>query len=168
MWIDKTYFTGDIQIKGIDNEGIVGTAAEANLNQFITQFEPEYLKMVMGETLYTAAIAGLAVTPTPAARWTALKNKFINSTTKSSPIAEYCYYSMVRNSLSETTQTGEVQPKQQNAINVSNVDKQVLHYNRAIYAALIIIEWLYANAATYPEFDPTEIKVIGYMNSFGI
>jgi len=74
--IDSSYFvTGEYEIANIVGAAEVVTTNVAKLTTFITKYEPEYIQALLGITLYDEFIAGLAVTPTPEAKWTDLKNK---------------------------------------------------------------------------------------------
>lgn len=47
---------------------------EDQFTAYVDEQEPKLLKKLLGYQLYSEFIAGLAVTPTPAAKWTDLKN----------------------------------------------------------------------------------------------
>lgn len=168
--IDKTYFSGDIHLVGIDNEGIVGTAANTELSAFIAEYEHIYLLDVLGETLYTAFIAGLAQV-VPETKWINLKNKFVDKVKKTSPIADFVFFHLINSKVTQSTQTGEVIPNVQNSVSASNLNKIVEPFNRSVLAGYRIIVWIKNNLADYPEFDYTETNSSGnleYVNAFNL
>src|SRR3954471_2443196 len=103
--IDKTYFVGEINIPDTDNP-----AVEERLNFFIAKYEEEFLKTVLGYSLWSSYTTGIAVTPTPDVIWTNLRDGveylvsektykyrgLYNPTLKLSPIANYVYYWWMR------------------------------------------------------------------------
>jgi hypothetical protein len=99
--IDKTYFVGEINIPDTSNPAVL-----ERLNFFIAKYEEEFLKTVLGYSLWKEYTDGIVVTPTPLAKWTELRDGkeytigdksykypgFRDATLKQSPIANYVYY----------------------------------------------------------------------------
>lgn len=165
-WIDYTYFYDDKKIPNLTDLGPVGTSLQTQLQRYINRWEPEYLKMVLGETLYNEAIAGLAVVPVDA-KWTALKAKFVDATNKLSPIADYIYRKLVQKKKIFWIQTGEGEGTVQ-----FTRESLSSSWNDMVYATVDIVEWLEDNSITYPNYllnDCEDLeKYIVLDNEFGI
>lgn len=164
--IDQTYFIGGLTIPNLGGVGIVPAANVEKLNWFIATYEPQYLCLVLGETLYNAFVAGLKVVPNEA-RWQDLKSKFVDDQSHISPIAGFVYYHHMRDRLSSTTAQGEVQQAQENAQVVINTDKMSLAYKKSMRTGTIIRSFLKDNVA-YPEYKPEELEELSLVNNFGI
>jgi hypothetical protein len=166
-WIDHTYLIDDKKVPNLTDLSPVGTSLQTQVQRFINKYEPEYLKMVLGETLYNEVIAGLAVLPTPDAKWTALKSKFVDSTNKLSPIANYVFRKLVQKTKIYWIQTGEGE-------NTVQYTREQLSdsWNDMVYQTAEICEWLQDNLTTYPNFalnDGEDLtKFITLDNEFGI
>ena len=165
-WIDYTYLIDDKKIPNLTDLSIVGTSLQTQVQRFINHYEPEYLKFVLGETLYNECIAGLTVV-TPDAKWTALKAKFVDSTNKLSPIANYVYRKLAQKTKIFWIQTGEGE-------NTVQYTREGLadSWNDMVYQTAEIVEWLEDNSATYPNYllnDCEDLeKYIVLDNEFGI
>lgn len=94
--IDPSFFDGELNIANTDETSVLSV-----LQNYIDKYEPAYLKLLLGSTLYASLIAGLAMDPVPA-EWANLKNQLlvINGTSKVSPIANYVYFYLTRRSQS--------------------------------------------------------------------
>jgi hypothetical protein len=116
--IDKTYFVGELNIPGTGNAAI-----SERLDLFISKYEKDFLKKVLGTALYNTYTTGIAVTPTPNQIWIDLRDGkdyqvgdvtyswfgFANATTKQSPIANYVYYWWMRSDTSAKPDDAEQQ-----------------------------------------------------------
>ena len=72
-FLTTDYFNGEISIPNLidaTDSGFIKT----ELSQFIAKFEPEFMKKLIGKTLYADFLVGISATP-PAAKWTALYNQ---------------------------------------------------------------------------------------------
>lgn len=163
--IDKTYFHTELFISNITESSEVEQARAAELQRFIDKYEPIYMNNVLGETLYSEFLAGLALNPIPA-KWTALKALFVDTSKLLSPIASYVYFYYMRNHATETTAAGEVTSVTENGEVVGANYKMVRAYNEASESADLIKEWLRSNIATYPTF--VNGGSFGIVNTFGI
>ena len=161
--IDSTYFlTGGVAIPNLSGVGSVPTAVAENLNWYISTYEPKYLSLVLGETLYNAFIAGLAENPI-ASRWAALRDKLINSTDKTSMITGYVYFFEECARLSFNTGVGHVKPKAQNSEVVVNTYPVRVAYNLSMDEGDALRYWINDNIATYPEFTIAELKELNHL-----
>lgn len=163
--IDSTYFFGENTIAQKSNTGVSGS-----LTLFIDEYEEKLLTDLFGYELYKAYKAGIAVLPTPATKWTDIRDgkeytnragvlskwkglKFTDGTAKKSLIANYVYWHWQQNEMTVTTGNGEKVPNNQSAINASAAQKMVWAWNRMVDWNLLLIEFLLSNTATYPEFE---------------
>lgn len=161
--IDKTYFIGGYALPNLNSVGGVATAATESLNWHIEKYDPEYLRLVLGETLYMAFISGLAITPTIPAQWVALRNVLVDSTNKLSYIAGYVYFFHERTRFSFNTSQGQAKAKAQNADNVINTFPMRQAYNDSMDYGLTVREWIVTNIADYPEYTVSELKDLNHL-----
>jgi hypothetical protein len=148
--IDYTYFrTSYLNIPNIDASGTIGTTLQSLVGYEIAIFEPEYLTALLGETLYSQFLAGL-VPATPDAKWTALKNKLLNSTSKQSQIANYVYVKYLMKHKTYETGTGEGE----GAKGSSPTNRICLVWNDMVKSAENMYGWLNDNITDYSSFDP--------------
>ena len=160
--IDSTYFKGMLQLPNLTGTGVVTDAAIENLNWYIATYEPKYLRLVLGETLYNAMIAGLAANPIDA-RWTALKNKLIDSTNKLSCITGYVFYHAERGRFTSSVQGGQAKAKGTNSEIVTNTQPMRTAYDESIISGAELRIWLSDNSATYPEFTVTKLSALNFL-----
>ena len=72
-FLTTDYFNGEIGIPNLadaTDSGFIKT----ELNQFIAKFEPEFMKKLIGETLYADFLAGISTVPLNP-KWTTLYNQ---------------------------------------------------------------------------------------------
>jgi len=150
--VDSSYFVGEYEITNV-----IGTAAPvvinaAKLTQFIVKYEPEYLKALLGTTLYDEFIAGLAVLPTPDAKWTDLKNKLVDTTNKLSCIVPYVWNRYWTAEETKSSSLGQLLSKAENAQVVSG-NAKLVSWNDAMTQAAVIYDWLVENQSTYTTLE---------------
>lgn len=172
-FLTSAYFVGELLIPNLTSPTAAGTANIAELQWFIDAYEKEFLEYLLGTELYEEFVAGIAVTPTPLAKWTNLKNKIyvISGTpTYQSPAAGYVYFFYRRNKFSVTTGSAEVQPSHENATAVSHTAKQVRAWNMMVKQCEAIWEWLEEDtqAAIYTSFSDEFHGYLTRINEFGI
>lgn len=167
--IDYTYFTGEYLIQNVSGTNPTVTANKALLDKFIAKYEPIYLKLLLGDTLYDQLIAGLAVTPTPDVKWTALKAELVDTTAKTSPIVAYVWNRYWKDQETKSTAMGQSISNKENGFIVSSNQKLVSSWNEAMFEAVTFLEWLTlaAQKTTYPDQDP-DFDNIYMTNNFGI
>lgn len=113
--LDKTYFQGILSLPNIsynEREGLgalMQSVSESNLNYFIAKYEPECMSLVLGESLYRSFIDGLNDDPNNEI-WINLKDALFREEGKYgfSPIANYVYFYVMKDSRSKTTPKGEI------------------------------------------------------------
>lgn len=102
----------------------------ALIQEFIDKYEPMFLKKLLGLSLYNELTTGLATNPIDP-KWTALRDD-----TEIKPmLVDYIYYWYLRNQTTLTGGVSELKPKAENAVPVSNVDKQVRAWNEMVLMA---------------------------------
>jgi len=136
---------------------------------------------VLGYELYTAFIAGIAVLPTPAAKWTDLKNGteytvgertykwsgFTNAE-KVSPIAYYVYCEYLNTQAVNVSGVGTTVNQQQNSTAVSPAQKIFSAWHEMNELNYSLWHFLGNNTDTYTEYDRSLVADFGSRNSFGI
>lgn len=169
MLIDSTYFVNKINLAQVGN-----SLGLADVNNFIAQYEEQYLRCVLGPELYAAFIdevSGSGVTDDPryvdllrgadfmhnsrAYHWTGFVP--LPPAIKVSPIANYVFYQYVENKITDFTLIGEVQSDTDNNRTVSPVDRLVDTWNRMVDMNLTLRNFLQANKTIYPEYKPIAI-----------
>lgn len=142
--INATYLWGELYVAQ------KSTAAVAeNLNLYINKYEPEFLKQLLGVSLYDDMLVGLAVTPTPDPKWTTLRDKIINSQAKVSPIANYVWYWMKRREVSQATGMGEVKPESENGTIVSPAGQMTRAWNEMVDLDFEFYNWFVTQLDVY-------------------
>ena len=146
--LTKDYFIGEYVIQNIEGTNPVAESRLELLNAIISRREPEILKHVLGETLYTNLIAGLAEIPIPA-KWTNLKNQIINTTAKTSVYTGIMLYYWKNAEMQRNTATGQTET----ITPVVNPFQIADLYNADTVLIGYLQNWIRTNIATYPEFD---------------
>lgn len=166
--IDKSYFFGELLLSGVQS-----TEGEAALQQVIDSREQELLIKLLGYELYKNYIAGIAVTPTPEAKWTDLRNgkeytnssgvltkwpglRFTVGVSKKSLIANYVYYHYLRDNYTFTTGSGE--KKTALAVNSTPDAKLVRAWNEMIGWNYQLHDFLTVNIADYPQYENVQME----------
>lgn len=164
--IDYTYFKGELNIPNLSVTGGVGTALQSELNEYIAEYQQQYLRRLLGDDLYEAFETGLA-SVTPAARWVTLRSQLIDSTNKRSPIAQYVYFcyqnskhTVVTGSGDKTIGEGNLQPQYPSW-------KMTQVFNNCVRASEKIYDWIETNKASYPEWEENCFD-FDRINSLGI
>jgi hypothetical protein len=178
--IDNTYFSIEplyIPNAGTNTAGIsqkLTSDKTLEVNRLIVKREKEYLVKMLGTKIYDLFIAGLAATPTIDQKWLDLRDKFVDSTNKLSPIANYCYCFYLRNM--PTTDLGIVVPKVENATLLSPATKIADVWNDMVQQNYELCQWLVDNCDTYEDAEhdillPPYVEnygLLSYVNTFGI
>jgi hypothetical protein len=180
--IDKSYFVGDINIPDTGNAKVL-----ERLNFFIGKHEPEFLKQVLGYSLWKAYTAGIAVTPTPAQKWLDLRDGVeytvgdvvyfysglrtvvmpANSPAPAvykSPIANYIYYWWKR---SDTKAKPDDAEQQQAFFNERN-QSMIRAWNEMAEWVNGAIHFLNNNNETYSEWQNVNWLTVYAYNSYSL
>jgi hypothetical protein len=138
------------------------------LQEVIDQYEKEYLKKILGSSLYEALIEGLKP-PHPDAKWTNLKNQIVDHTLKISAIANYCFFFWLKLKTQDSSGIGVVGSETiDNQKIVSPVEKMVENWNESVKLAKSVWSYLDSNYETYPELKWDEVEEIKFINRFGL
>lgn len=183
--IDQTYFKGELSlpILSVSNpcdeelDGValaLQTVGENNLDGFVDKYVTDYLVRLMGLELTQTFLAEIE-TDSPAQIWTNLQKQLLIQfgTYKTSPLANYVYYWLMRDARTKTTTAGEADAEFDNAKNVNNQYKLVKAWNDMANTTLRIQRWLCQNKAIYAEYaaDCTDRNICSltmYINTFGL
>lgn len=143
-------FKGERVIGQVENATV-----RANVQWFIDKYEPDFLKKLLGLTLYQEFITGL--TPVPVEpptipptyepidpKWLSLRDE----TDLKQMLIDYVYYWYQRNNATNTGGVGEVKPKADNANSVSPAQKMVTAWNEMAEMARLFD----LDTATYPNW----------------
>lgn len=161
--IDSSYFVGEVNIPNTGNANV-----SERLTFFITKYEEELLRAVLGNALYAAFRAGIAVAEDAIdQKWKDLRDgKDYNdagqisrywiglrkASTKQSLIANYTYYWWLRDKSSQTTEVGETDTNTDGAKKVSPGVKMARAWNEMVGWVGDLICFLDNNRDAYPEW----------------
>jgi hypothetical protein len=157
--IDSTYFINKLALPQLSNaEGLIA------VNNFILQYESEFLECALGFDLWQAFVAGVEDS-SPEERWLWLlegQNYTINGRngtwrgfenhSKLSPIANYVFYQFMDNKAVDFVLTGNVISSTENNRTVNGVDRMIDTWNRMVDLNTDLIQYLRANKSLYPEW----------------
>lgn len=144
-FIDPTYFIQGLEIPNKTGLHQVNVSIDNSIDWYISVYEPEILTILLGATLYAELLAGLAVLPTPATKWTSLKNKIVDSTKKISLIANYTYFKYANDKIN--LGISDESPV------FFNVDRTVKAWNNMVVMNKSLLEFLAENEIDYPNFN---------------
>lgn len=182
--IDASYFFGPLLIAQKSDSSVA-----SSLSLFIDEHEERLLSDLLGYELYKAYNAGIAVTPTPDAIWTDLRNGveytnragrlakwkgliFQDGAAKKSLIANYVYWHWMADQTTSTMGTGEKVATNQNAVNADASRKMVSAWNQMVYWNWELIEYLLSRPDDYPAFrdyySRIPCSIVRKQNAFGI
>lgn len=158
MIIDSTYFILKVNLPQVGT-----TDGLADINQFIAQYEPEYLQKVLGYDLWKAFTEGIAGSGEPDARWLSLLEgaeftyqsrnyKWPGFEAKPSPISQYIYYMHQEDGALDTVLAGTSTGNTENATRVAPAPKMIDAWNKMVELNILLWNFLYANKETYPEW----------------
>jgi hypothetical protein len=162
--IDKDYFIGEVNIPDTSKPEVL-----ERLTFFITKYEEELLRNLLGNALYLAFKSGTdgkqdvdieqkwkdlrdgvdyVDYSSFAKYWIGLRN----TTKKQSIIANYVYYWWHRDKASQTTAMGEVQQKSESGDNASPAVKMCRAQNEMVDWAKDLLHFLDSKQSVYPEW----------------
>lgn len=157
--IDHTYFIRDLTIGQGDNSVVIG-----NVQAMIDKYEQQYLLELFGynfKKLYDAGITAVTAkyvdikTGKEYTNFYSVLDKwrgFVDTTAKTSPIANYCYYWYQRDGISKTMGDGEFINNPEKKISVGAADKMQRAWNEMVCWNKEFWAFMYAKRDTYPEF----------------
>lgn len=155
--IDASYFTGEILIANRSQYEV-----QEHIDFMITKYENQILDKLLGIQFSNDFKAGLLLDPIPE-KWLKLRdgtiynnntmrwNGFANDE-KQSIIANYVYYWLTRDNISQTTGIGEVRSTGENSNLFIPVYKQVRAWNEMVDWIADLNRFIALNNADYPYF----------------
>lgn len=139
--LDATYFQGELSLPGIRRDevpaGIVAAiTTEVGVNSleyFIAKYEPEFLKKLLGKTLYEAFSAGMKEDPIQD-KWDELKKALYWAEGKFqfAPAANYVYFYTRADLRSITSPLGEKRGESDYARDIDEAEKLVRAWNNMV------------------------------------
>ena len=155
MLTDRTYFAKLVTRIPNQNGGALvapssTSTVQDGLTDAIAAYEPEYLRLVLGDDLYEEFEANI-----DDAKWVAFIAKVRNATTKVSPIANYVFYCYWPIYCTSRTGTGDEMTEGANYRT-----GQIWAWNEAIALNKRLFVWLMDNRSDY-EHDGLELNYDG-------
>lgn len=160
MFLTEAYFQGDLYLPNLvttkpEAVGVgrmVSAVAESDLSYYVDKYEREFLRLLLGDELYDAFIAGLEEPDN--ARWLALKDKIYDTTGSYplSPAANYVYYMLISHNITATTMKGEIVPEQDYAKNASSKQKLADSWNEILPYAKRIWRFIDDHKSDYGQY----------------
>lgn len=161
--INYEYFKGLANVANVSSPEV-----RSALQETIDIYEPDYLKKILGKTLMESLITGLQQ-PTPENKWINLRSKLVDTQTKVSAIANYCFFFWLKLRTQDVSGIGVTGSETiDNQKILSPVEKMIENWNESVKLAKSVWEYLDENEASYPELKWDEIQEIKYMNRFGL
>ena len=143
-----------------------GVGQIAYIDSLIERKQPETLKDVFGTELYDLFIAGLAET-TPDTRWTTLKARIVNTSTKVSLLNYFVMVEHLNNNRSLSGEIGEFTVQAANMQRADDKNKSRFLWNIGCDMVNDLYDWM-QTVTDYPEADFTGMKYFEKINSFNI
>jgi len=162
-FVTITDFTGD---RNIDIQDKYLT----DFNNFITKYQKEVLIKLLGYDLYLAFETGLAVLPTPDAKWTNLKNGStyqVDGINKQNPglidiVAYYVYCKHVSTNFEQYLSLGVTASNIEGGTVVSPENKITNGWNNMLNYYYMVYDFIAQNETDYPNWDFTKLKMMLY------
>lgn len=165
--IDWTYLQENpCFIPVFDETSNDGEAVIAEIDNFISDVQPEILSDILGVTLYYAFMEGMEEDD-PDERWEALADQIRNDTTKKSLLIPFVYFEHLTFSKTITTEAGEMTTAAANAQRAENTKKAAKIFNMGVKMAIKLDDWL-NESEDYPERDATNMKYFININSMNL
>lgn len=179
--IDRTFFIREINLPNIGDVGSkINDAALEKLNSFIQKYEPECLRLILGNALYALLLGETSQRMSDLIggvnyvgyynydlRWRGL----VNSTTKESLIADYIYYFYKEATATLTTGTSTKVADSEGGKSISPYDKMVNAWNSFSRQTDDLRQYLWYSD-NYPEYTNVDywkaMKATQRINMFGI
>ena len=188
--ITSANFIGDIMLPNVAGSG----AQASQLTTFITKYEAEYLKRILGYDLYVLYVAGITALD---ADYEAIRDGATYTGDDDltyeweglagvgkSPIANYIYYKVMEYNASQTQGVGETMSAVENGTRAVPKVKMVAAWNQMVEWNYHLHRYLYENRATFPDYIgltytpvlsaswystlPINYELFIHINTFGI
>lgn len=143
MIIDRTYFWGELRMPfiavGSGTASTTETAQRAELDKYIAKYEPILLKKIFGD-LYDTYIAERGNEP-----WSAVDALIVDSTAKTSIIANYVYFHYWNSKQYSVDDSGTYLKTRESGVVVSNGRKTIPAWNEMIDNIITLLVYLSEN-----------------------
>lgn len=143
MIIDRTYFWGELRMPfiavGSVTASAIETAQRAELDKYIAKYEPILLKKIFGD-LYDTYIAERGNEP-----WSAVDALIVDSTAKTSIIANYVYFHYWNSKQYGVDDSGTYLKTRESGTVVSNGCKTIPAWNEMIDNIITLLVYLSEN-----------------------
>ncbi len=168
MALTAAYFTGELLIPSISGSTYPEVENLASLNAMIAKYEPKFLKLLLGETLYATYAAAIAGNPTSGI-WFDLNAQIYQTTPfYQSPVANYVYYQFWKTNRTTTLTTGEQKAKSENSDAVRIDRKMEAAWNEMCELVTTIREYLDEHSTDYEDWMTDEVESFELINQWGI
>lgn len=151
MIIDSTYFVRELSLPNIVSNSLesgvsaaLQTVGENSLDLFIEKYEEEYLIKLLGKELANKFMLEVN-NSAPDDIWKELLSVLADSEKKTSPIANYIYYWIMRDSRTSTTMGGECASTFDKAQRASQDKKLVKAWNDSVNMTIQVVCWINRN-----------------------
>ena len=145
--VDTTYFVRELRLSDLAVQ--VGTPSALYTEQteqlvaFITKYEPEFLKLLLGDDLYTEYVADYATT-----KWAAFDALMFDTGLKDSPVADYIFCKYWADADTEA-RDGTLLVNGEAKNRISADERIVRVWNAMIDKIIAAITYLYENQTTF-------------------
>jgi hypothetical protein len=178
--ISNDYFINSIELPNTATSKAEGQDIAA----MVTKYEKQYLEAILGYETAKDFLAAIAGVPTSgiwfdlwkgseftAADGTLQKWKGFANSEYVSPIANYCYWHIMRKRVSHTAGIGEVKNQPENATHISVVAKASEAWNEMVEMNNILNDFIIQNQSDYPDYlgiTHSNYELFNYVNSMNI
>lgn len=146
-------YQGEINIANTDEASVI-----SNVNWFIDEYEPIYLGLLLGDTLASELIAGLAADPVLPI-WSDLAAKLKPA------LLRYVYWFYQNDKIVYSSGQGSKKPNSENAANATSWGKMTTQWNKMAKLNFEISRFI-RNSGDYPDFAQVEDYVPFYVNGW--
>ena len=168
MFLDKTYFQGDLYLPNLgikdctaSNDGanpsgvelMIQSVGENTLDWFVEKYEREFLVRLLGKPLYDAFVAGMKE-ESQDDRWMKLKDVIYekSGSFSFSPAANYVFYWISRRGRTQTSINGEVRGEEDHVKIAWDADKLVKAWNDMLPMIDVVYDFIENNRADYEDY----------------
>ena len=166
--LTAAYFTGELLIPSVSGSTYAEVENLATLTNMINKYEPKFLELLLGETLYATYAAAIALGPTSGV-WFDLKSQIYQTTPfYQSPVANYVYYMFWRSNRTTTAHVGESKAKVENSDLVSIGPKMNNAWNEMVDLVADIREFLDDHSTDYTDWGADAVETFNKVDNWGI
>lgn len=130
------YFKGEIVIPNLIGDEPANAAIQQTVNDLITDYEQEFLELMMGADMYADYVVGIAA---GTLKWTSLRDQIYNESTWRTPAAYYIFYKYLEQTATLLSGMGEVKG---NDGNVPVGKRMIRTWNRMSDMVEAVWDWI--------------------------